>query len=37
LVEVFNVAGGMTGYAAAGLGQACPMCVAPHGPRFIGV
>jgi glyoxylase-like metal-dependent hydrolase (beta-lactamase superfamily II)/rhodanese-related sulfurtransferase len=35
-VEVYNIAGGMTGYAAAGLGQECPMCIAPHGPRFLG-
>ncbi len=30
--EVSNVAGGMTGYNAAGLGPECPVCVAPHGP-----
>jgi len=30
--DVFNVAGGMTGYNAAGLGSECPVCVAPHGP-----
>jgi len=34
--KVFNVAGGMTGYAAAGHGPECPMCVAPHGPHFLG-
>jgi rhodanese-related sulfurtransferase len=34
--EVWNAAGGMTGYAAAGFSPECPLCVAPHGPRFIG-
>ena len=34
--RVMNAAGGMTGYAAAGLGRECPMCVGPHGPRFLG-
>ena len=34
--RVMNAAGGMTGYAAAGLAPACPMCVAPHGTRFLG-
>ena len=34
--RVMNVAGGMTGYAAAGLGPACPMCVGSHGTRFLG-
>ncbi|HUT92444.1 MAG TPA: MBL fold metallo-hydrolase [Thermoguttaceae bacterium] len=34
--RVMNAAGGMTGYAAAGLGPACPMCVGPHGTRFLG-
>ncbi len=34
--DVFNVAGGMTGYSAAGYGPECPMCVAPHGPHFLG-
>jgi hydroxyacylglutathione hydrolase len=32
--EVFNVAGGMTGYNAAGYGLECPVCSVPHGPRF---
>ena len=32
--EVSNVAGGMTGYNAAGLGPECPVCIAPHGPRI---
>jgi len=30
--EVSNVAGGMTGYNAAGLGPECPACMAPHLP-----
>jgi hydroxyacylglutathione hydrolase len=34
--RVMNAAGGMTGYAAAGLGRDCPMCVGSHGPRFLG-
>lgn len=31
-----NVAGGMTGYSAAGFAAECPVCVVPHGPRFLG-
>jgi glyoxylase-like metal-dependent hydrolase (beta-lactamase superfamily II)/rhodanese-related sulfurtransferase len=31
--EVYNLAGGMTGYNAAGYGAECPMCVAPHVPE----
>lgn len=31
-----NVAGGMTGYSAAGFAPECPVCIVPHGPRFIG-
>lgn len=34
--DVINVAGGMTGYSAAGYAPECPMCSAPHGPRFLG-
>jgi len=34
--SVFNVAGGMTGYGAAGYAAECPMCVAPHVPAFMG-
>jgi len=34
--DVFNGAGGMTAYAAAGYGPECPMCVLPHGPHFMG-
>ncbi|HUV38216.1 MAG TPA: rhodanese-like domain-containing protein, partial [Planctomycetota bacterium] len=33
---VHNAVGGMTAYAAAGLAPACPMCMGPHGPRFLG-
>ena len=32
--EVYNVAGGMTGYSAAGHAKQCKVCVNPHGPRF---
>lgn len=35
--EVYNVAGGLTGYSAAGFAPECPVCVVPHGPRFLGV
>jgi glyoxylase-like metal-dependent hydrolase (beta-lactamase superfamily II)/rhodanese-related sulfurtransferase len=31
--DVSNVAGGMTGYNAAGFGLECPVCAIPHGPR----
>lgn len=34
--RVWNVAGGMTGFNAAGFAPECPLCVAPHGPRFLG-
>ena len=34
--EVYNVAGGMMGYSAAGYAAECPMCVTPHAPRFTG-
>ncbi len=34
--NVTNLAGGMMGFAAAGLAPACPLCVSPHGPRFTG-
>ncbi len=33
---VLNVAGGMTGYSAAGYASECPVCVAPHVPAFPG-
>ena len=32
--EVWNVAGGMTGYNAVGFGPECPVCIAPHLPRI---
>jgi rhodanese-related sulfurtransferase len=34
--DVTNLAGGMTGYNAAGHGPDCPMCVAPQSPTFPG-
>jgi rhodanese-related sulfurtransferase len=34
--DVANIAGGMTGYTAAGYAPQCPVCIAPHGPRFLG-
>ncbi len=34
--QVFNVAGGMTGYSAAGHAPECLVCFVPHGPRFSG-
>jgi hydroxyacylglutathione hydrolase len=34
--EVYNVAGGMTGYSAAGYSPECPVCVAPHIPHLGG-
>jgi glyoxylase-like metal-dependent hydrolase (beta-lactamase superfamily II)/rhodanese-related sulfurtransferase len=34
--RIWNVAGGMTGYSAAGFSPECPLCVVPHGPRFLG-
>jgi rhodanese-related sulfurtransferase len=33
--NIFNAAGGMTGYHAAGYSQQCPVCSIPHGPRMI--
>jgi len=33
---VINVAGGMSGYSAAGYAAECPVCVAPHVPAFLG-
>jgi len=35
--SVYNVAGGMTGYTDAGYAKECPMCMLPHGPRYLGV
>jgi rhodanese-related sulfurtransferase len=34
--EVYNAAGGMTAYSASGFAPACPVCVGPHGPAFLG-
>jgi glyoxylase-like metal-dependent hydrolase (beta-lactamase superfamily II)/rhodanese-related sulfurtransferase len=31
--DLYNVAGGMTGYSAAGYAAECPMCMAPHVPQ----
>ena len=31
--DVYNVAGGMTGYSAAGYAGECRVCVNPHGSR----
>jgi rhodanese-related sulfurtransferase len=28
--DLYNVAGGITGYSAAGFAAECPMCMAPH-------
>ncbi|MBN1164229.1 MAG: MBL fold metallo-hydrolase [Candidatus Krumholzibacteriota bacterium] len=32
--DVANVAGGMTGYSAAGYTKSCKVCANPHGSRF---
>ncbi|MBN1414523.1 MAG: rhodanese-like domain-containing protein, partial [Bacteroidales bacterium] len=32
--DIFNVAGGMTGYSAAGYTRECLPCSIPHGSRF---
>jgi rhodanese-related sulfurtransferase len=32
--NLFNVAGGMTGYSAAGYTKRCTVCRNPHGSRF---
>jgi glyoxylase-like metal-dependent hydrolase (beta-lactamase superfamily II)/rhodanese-related sulfurtransferase len=32
--NLFNVAGGMTGYSAAGYAKQCTVCQNPHGSRF---
>ncbi len=34
--NVHNVAGGMTGYSAAGHSPECMVCFSPHGPRILG-
>jgi hydroxyacylglutathione hydrolase len=35
--EVHNVAGGMTGYSAAGYAKECVVCENPHGSRFFAI
>jgi rhodanese-related sulfurtransferase len=35
--EVHNVAGGMTGYSAAGYAKQCAVCENPHGSRFFAI
>jgi glyoxylase-like metal-dependent hydrolase (beta-lactamase superfamily II)/rhodanese-related sulfurtransferase len=32
--NLFNVAGGMSGYSAAGYAKRCTVCLNPHGSRF---
>ena len=32
--NLYNVAGGMTGYSAAGYARECKVCANPHGSRF---
>jgi hydroxyacylglutathione hydrolase len=32
--NLYNVAGGMTGYSAAGYAKRCTVCQIPHGSRF---
>lgn len=32
--DVYNVAGGMTGYSAAGFTKSCRVCANPHGSRY---
>lgn len=32
--NLYNVAGGMTGYSAAGYAKRCAVCLNPHGSRF---
>ena len=32
--DIYNLAGGMTGYSAAGYTRECRACVNPHGSRF---
>ena len=35
--QVYNVAGGMTGYSAAGHIKQCNVCINPHGPRLTNI
>lgn len=32
--KLYNTAGGMTGYSAAGYSKECSVCSNPHGSRF---
>ncbi|MBN2258730.1 MAG: rhodanese-like domain-containing protein, partial [Anaerolineaceae bacterium] len=32
--DLYNLAGGMTGYSAAGYTRECQVCANPHGSRF---
>ena len=32
--DVFNIAGGMTAYSAAGYAPQCPLCITAHGPQL---
>lgn len=34
--NIYNLAGGMAGYSAAGYARECPVCSAPHTPRLSG-
>ena len=34
--EIYNVSGGMVGYSSSGYAPECPLCMAPHLPRFLG-
>ncbi len=34
--NLYNLAGGMTGYSAAGYAPKCKFCAIPHGPSFLG-
>lgn len=33
--QIYNVAGGMSAYAAAGYTAECPVCIGPHGPQTV--
>ncbi|MBN1550327.1 MBL fold metallo-hydrolase [bacterium] len=35
--NIINVGGGMTAYSASGFAPECPLCVTPHGPKFMGI
>lgn len=34
--NIYNLAGGMTGYSQAGYAKECPICSIPHSSRFLG-